>query len=568
MAQRSSNSKKGKTMTNTFKIGISANILNKARNFFNSTTEDILNEILQNCRRAGATKVKVSKNVSNSTVTIEDNGIGIFSKSVAINLGGSEWSSDTQDREDPAGCGLFSLANLDSVIESHGKKVQLNAEAFNGTREVEIEESDFLTGTRITFRNIDKELFFIGMLEKVCKYYPIQVEYNGVEIDKPKDFLEGAVYIEEWEGLKIGVTKVRRSPFSELKLNFYGLQINCSDKTGLKFCNVLGQDDLFVRVDIIDCPKLQLVLPSRKEVVSNDFLQQLFQQCRKVVFNYIKNHCDRGGSHTLPYKLWRAANESFGIKLPEAEQKLIKWYPKTDFYHDEFCSEQVDVVASRAVVYSADQHYYEQHSLYHALENNPEQISLVLKNTDYEGYKWYNSLPILKEVKTEVTCGSEKLSIKDVLYDDRPDFIVQKLVIEHNKALFETLTLPTDLVLVGEDDFCDLEGAIVILTENSKIKVEELVEALTLCFFCPSDSYDSDSYDTQAEYFSSEAWALARSLLLSEEEAVVARIKETVQNNISWLVPAGHRAVITAVWGEVTVKLEQLTEDAQNVVKE
>lgn len=558
-------------MTNTFKIGINAKILDKARNFFNSTTEDILNELLQNSRRAGATKVKVSKSVNANTVTIEDNGIGIFSNGVAINLGGSEWSSETQEREDPAGCGLFSLANLDSVIESHGKKVRLNAEAFNGTREVEIEESDFLTGTRITFRNIDEELSFKWKLEKACKYYPIQVEYNGAEIDKPKDFLEGTVYIEEWEGLKIGVTKVFQRFNSEFKLNFYGLEINCSDMRRPSFRKVLGQDDLFVRVDIIDCPKLELVLPSRKELVSNDFLQQLFQQCKKVVFNYLKNHCDSGGSHTLPYKLWREANESFGIKLPEAEQKLIKWYPETDAYHSEFCSEQVDVVASRAVVYSIDQETYEQHSLYHALENNSGQINLVVKNTDYEGYRWYDSLPRLKEVKTEFTCGSKKLSIEDVLDDcnDRPDFIVQTLVIEHQiLALLETLTLPTDLVLVGEDYFCNLDGAVVILTKDSKIKVEELVEALTLCFFSPSDSSDSDSYDTQAEYFSAEAWALARSLLLSQEEAVVARIKEAVENNISWLVPAGQRAVITALWGEVTVKLEQLTEDAPDEVKD
>lgn len=547
-------------MTNTFKIGINPKILDKARNFFNSTTEDILNELLQNSRRAGATKVKVSKSVNANTVTIEDNGIGIFSKGVAINLGGSEWSSETQEREDPAGCGLFSLANLDSVIESHGKKVRLNAEAFNGTREVEVEESEFFQGTRITFRNIDQEDSFERKLEKACKYYPVQVEYNNVELDKPKDFLEGAVYIEEWEGLKIGVLRGYQRYNSEFKLNFYGLEINCLNYRRPYFIKVLGTDDLYIKVDIIDCPKLQLVLPSRKEVVSNEFLQQLFQQGRKAVFNYIKNHCDSGGSHTLPYKLWWEANESFGIKLPEAEQKLIKWYPDTDGYHSEFCSEQVDVVASSAVVYSIDQEAYEQHSLYYALENNSEQINLVFKNTDYEGYRWYNSLPKLKEVKTEFTCGSKKLSVEDVLddYNDRPDFIKQKLIIEHQKDLFQTLTLPTDLVLASEEYCCGLDGAVVILTKDSKIKVEELVEVLTLCFFSPSDSSDSDSYDTQAEYFSGEAWALARSLLLSEEEAVVARIQEAVENNISWLVPADQRAVITVQQGVVTVELEQV----------
>ena len=554
-------------MTNTFKIGINPRILDKARNFFNSTTEDILNELLQNSRRAGATKVKVTKNTN--TVVIEDDGIGIFSNGVAINLGGSEWSNETQEREDPAGCGLFSLANLDSVIESHGKKVRLDAKAFSGAKEVEVEDSDFSKGTRITFRNTDEERAFKYKLERACKFYPVQVEYNGVELDKPKDFLEDAIYLEEWEGLRIGVVKLHQRWCSEFKLNFYGLEINCSDPRRPHF-RALDQDDLFVRVDIVDCPKLQLVLPSRKEVVSNDFLPLLFQQCKKVVFKYLKNYCDDGGSHTLSYRLWQEAKESFGIELPEAEQKLIKWHPETHDYHGAFYTEQVDVVASRAVVYSIDQETYEQHSLLHALENNSEQLTLVFQKTNYEGYQWYNSLPILKEVKTEFTYGSKKLSLEEVLddYNDRPDSIEVKLVIEHQKAYVVGYTLPTDLVLAGEEYTCDLDKAVVILTKDSKIKVEELVEILTMCFFSPCDDSDSDSYDTQAEYFNGEVWALARGLLFSQEEAVQARIQETVENIISWLVPEGQKAVINVQRGFVTVELKSVTEDALDVVKE
>ena len=559
-------------MTNTFKIGINPKILDKARNFFNSTTEDILNELLQNSRRAGATKVKVTKSVNTNTVIIEDNGIGIFSNGVAINLGGSEWSNETQEREDPAGCGLFSLANLDSVIESHGKKVRLDAKAFSGAKEVEVEDSDFSKGTRITFRNTDEERAFKYKLERACKFYPVQVEYNGEELEKPKDFLQDAVYVEEWEGLKIGVIRTLDRYTTEFRLiNFYGLQITSTENRMPDFSRALGQDDLFVRVDIIDCPKLQLVLPSRKEVVSNEFLQLLLQQCRKVVFKYLKNYCDDGGSHTLSYKLWQEAKKSFGIELPEAEQKLIKWHPETHDYHGAFYTEQVDVVASRAVVYSIDQETYEQHSLFHALENNSEQLTLVFQKTNYEGYQWYNSLQRLEEVKAEFTYGSKKLSLEEVLddYNNRPDSIELMLAIKNCKLDTRTLTLPTDLVLAGEEYCCDLDEAVVILTKDSKIKVEELVEILTMCFFSPCDDSDSDSYDTQAEYFNGEVWALARGLLFSQEEAVQARIQEAVESNIRWLVPSGKRAVIKVRKdGEVTVELELVAEDTLNVVKE
>jgi hypothetical protein len=553
-------------ITNTFKIGINPKILDKARNFFNSTTEDILNELLQNSRRAGATKVKVFKSINANTVSIEDNGVGIFSKGVAINLGGSEWSSETQEREDPAGCGLFSLANLASVIESHGKKVRLDAEAFSGAKEVEVEKSDFSRGTRITFRNTEEEFYFKCELERACKFYPVQVEYNGAELNKPKDFLEDAVYEEEWEGLKIGILKLHQRYTSEFKLNFYGLEINCHDLRRPSFSRALGQDDLFVRVDIVDCPKLQLVLPSRKEVVSNDFLPLLFQQCKKVVFNYIKNYCDDGGSHTLRYELWLEAKESFSIELPEAEQKLIKWYPETHDYHNEFSSEEVSVVATNAVVYNVVQEGYEEHTLHHALENNSEQITLVSQNTDYKGYQWYESLARLEEVKAEFTYGNNKLSLEELLddYKDRPDSTELELLIEQDDVQ-GTLTLLTDLVLAREEYCCDLDEVVVILTKDSKIKVEELVDILTLCFFSPSDDRDCDSYDTQAEYFSGEVWSLARSLLLSQEEAVQARIQEAVENSISWLVPSGNTAVIKVQRGVVTV---ELTEEATNSVKE
>lgn len=560
-------------MANTFKIGISPKILDKARNFFNSTTEDVVNELLQNSRRAGATKVKVTKTAD--TVTIEDNGIGIFSNGVSINLGGSEWSSETQEREDPAGCGLFSLANFDSIIESHGKKVRLNAEAFNGTQEVDIEESNFSEGTRITFTNTDEEWLFKSKLEKACKFYPLQVEYNHVKLDSSRDFLENAVYIKEWEGLRIGVVRKEYDSISEVfiscsdfKLNFYGLEIKCLERQRPYFYRALANTDLLVKVDILDCPKLQLVLPSRKEVVSNNFLQLLFLQCRKVVFSYIKNHCDNGGSHKLSYKLWLEAKESFGIELPEAEQQLLKWYPETDSYHNAFYDEPVDVVPTSTVVYSLEQENYEQHTLYHALENNPEQITLVHKNTNYEGYQWYNQLPKLKEVKTTLTYEGKTFLLQELLEQEecstRPDSVELELLIEDSSLDTRAITLATDLVLAGELWVYGIDEAIIFLTKKTQIKLEDLVQVLTWCFFNPSDDHEADSYDTQAEYFSAEVWSVARSLLLSQEEAVIARIQEAVQA-ISWLVPSESIAVIKVNKGLVTVELKP-TEQCSNEV--
>jgi hypothetical protein len=66
------------THPNTFRVGLNTKILEKARNFFNASLTDILNELLQNARRAGATLVTITLNPTTMALTVEDNGSGIF----------------------------------------------------------------------------------------------------------------------------------------------------------------------------------------------------------------------------------------------------------------------------------------------------------------------------------------------------------------------------------------------------------------------------------------------------------------------------------------------------------
>ena len=110
-----------------YRVGLNTKILEKARNFFNASLTDILNELLQNARRAGATLVTITLNPKTMALTVEDNGSGIFRDGIAIDLGGSGWDGTMQASEDPAGCGLFSTEVLTPRrrLATHGQHESL-----------------------------------------------------------------------------------------------------------------------------------------------------------------------------------------------------------------------------------------------------------------------------------------------------------------------------------------------------------------------------------------------------------------------------------------------------------
>jgi hypothetical protein len=98
------------TMTITIQAQVSQATLSKVSRLFNSSLTDCLNELLQNARRAGATTVKMTLS-DDRLLTLEDDGTGIAQPQTLLTLGESDWSEETQQQEDPAGMGVFSLAN-------------------------------------------------------------------------------------------------------------------------------------------------------------------------------------------------------------------------------------------------------------------------------------------------------------------------------------------------------------------------------------------------------------------------------------------------------------------------
>lgn len=104
----------------TIATSVAPETIAKVGRLFNGSVHDVLNELLQNARRAGATTITITTagNAGDRLLHIVDDGSGIADPAAIVTLGRSGWAAETRNREDPAGMGVFSLAGRDVIIRS------------------------------------------------------------------------------------------------------------------------------------------------------------------------------------------------------------------------------------------------------------------------------------------------------------------------------------------------------------------------------------------------------------------------------------------------------------------
>lgn len=103
----------------SFHAQVAAEAIEKVGRLFNASIDDILNELLQNARRAGAAKVLIDQIDDprfGPAIRIADDGAGLDDPRSLFSLGRSEWSKSLALSEDAAGMGFFSLANRGAMI--------------------------------------------------------------------------------------------------------------------------------------------------------------------------------------------------------------------------------------------------------------------------------------------------------------------------------------------------------------------------------------------------------------------------------------------------------------------
>lgn len=153
-------------------------------------------------------KVKVSLNEENKTITISDNGIGMTAEEIKkyINQiafsGATEFVEKYKDKGDDKqiighfGLGFYSSFMVAEKVEIITKSFQEGSQAArwecDGSTEFEITPADKTDrGSDIILHIADDSKEFLdksrlkGILEKYCKFLPVEVEFDGEVINNP-----------------------------------------------------------------------------------------------------------------------------------------------------------------------------------------------------------------------------------------------------------------------------------------------------------------------------------------------------------------------------------------------
>ncbi len=532
---------------------VSPAAIDKVTRIFNGTLGDILGELFQNARRAGATQVTIDSYASQGArvIRIADDGTGIADPQTLLSLGQSEWGQSTRQSEDPAGMGFFALAGRRARVASRtgttGFALDIPASAWTGTEKIAVEPHDGPHGTTIAFDSpIDDERAVANAVAAAALHFPLPVLFNG-EVQRALDFLEGAHRVIRANGVRIGVYNQHRNDNAP-NVNFHGVTL----RHNLPHIAEWRSTKWSVRVDIEDAPDLVLVLPARKEFHYNDALERLIDDCRAAIYTTITAE----PFHQLGHADWLIGTD-YVPGLPEARAWLSPWIPsppREQWRH----YGAPEAIPANAVLYD-EEDSYDAFSFAHALTRGGGlEIRPFIPVALYQGYSWYDAIPKYRRHSVVYT-GPEGEIPAPATPTFRPETIA--VTIAANNA--PSIAYRTDLVL-GDSEYStdDPDEIFVAVTATSTITGEALGELIVDAGFTPNDSSDADSYDTQEDRYRHDAFIRAIQILHGDEAATIADIELAFRDRIAWRIPRGKQIVVTSALGRTIVVMADAPQEA------
>ena len=174
----------------TVQVGINENrFLTEFKGFF-ASSYSFLGELMQNARRAGATKVEFSIE-DGLKLVVRDDGSGIKDFQALITLSRSDWTQEVMHAEMPFGMGAFSIifAGQTVAFRSAGKLLVVTPEDIQPQFELQVIEdpAPIFTGTQIEISGIS-EAFINGIsfqLRERARGFPIDVLLDGEVLPRP-----------------------------------------------------------------------------------------------------------------------------------------------------------------------------------------------------------------------------------------------------------------------------------------------------------------------------------------------------------------------------------------------
>ena len=577
--------------TATIRARIHESAIRRVTRTFAATLTDAFSEILQNARRAGATRVRVTltgpADSGPLTVTVTDDGAGIADAGVLLSFGENGWNEDLVAAEDAAGMGMLSLARRGCTVSSRpratngepapGWRVELLPEHFLGEAEAEVQPDDtapYPCGTAVTFKtseseNADTVRKAIGT---AAWHYPLPVVFENVpatpaggEALERRAFLDGALHAERWRGLVFGVFKDRWAGFGlhDPDVNFHGLTV----PVRLPSVEAVTGPRWSVAADIVDCPELELVLPARKEAVETPFLDEMRAAARLAIYRAMAADPDPRPSFA---DRKRAHEADIDIAPPPAE--LRPWRPGLADVDDWREPPKRQPVGADALLMTCDPEPPEAQALWRAAERGGIADRLFEPDRRLEGYAWYDAIARVAAIHIEVTADGRTCALdayapaggvhrREQPVQQRPEAIRIGLAVTPREGPRRILDLDADLAFAGEA-WCWAADALPLVTPDSDLEPWQLAQLTRAGFFSASDDTDADSWETQRTAFETEALHAATKLLVSDDEARRTSIADAVARDLFWLIPHDRGAEISVRDRKVTVTLGEPVAEA------
>lgn len=204
-------------MTSAVRVEVNEANLVKNLKFAFSNFSTFLVELIQNSRRAGATRVEIS--LDGKDLTVVDDGHGIENFQNLFTIAESGWNHQTRSIENPFGMGftsaLFACERL--TVESRGQRLEATTRALLDMVEVPVVTGEITTGTRLTLSKLSfDETRMEGALQSIARGYPIPIIFNGVALARPEALDAttfdqtpiGAVWIKDLSHVTLGSSDV------------------------------------------------------------------------------------------------------------------------------------------------------------------------------------------------------------------------------------------------------------------------------------------------------------------------------------------------------------------------
>ena len=161
------------------------NLINNLRMAF-SNSHTWVSELLQNARRAGATKIHIDTNSEGTMFTIHDDGKGIDDLQNLFTVAESGWDEKTQEDEHPYGMGFLSclFVATEIVVKSGDKILHAITDSALDFQEIPITQAeDVHNGCLVQLHGVS--IPPVEEIKKIVSGFPVPVFLNGAELPRP-----------------------------------------------------------------------------------------------------------------------------------------------------------------------------------------------------------------------------------------------------------------------------------------------------------------------------------------------------------------------------------------------